>query len=106
MSSNRPDAGGPRDDTPERYRTEWTRAPSVSMAVVEAVATVRGADPIDLTPLNDTIDPDALDALFESSRTRPGTGVQEISFRYGDREVTVRGTGELVVGPAGPSVSV
>jgi hypothetical protein len=73
------------------------------MAVVEAVATAEGVDPIELNPLNDTIDPDALDALFASTGPRGDASVGEVSLHFGGHHVTVRGTGELLVRPSGPS---
>jgi len=60
-------------------------------AVVRAVATVRGVDPIDLrTPLFEAIDPDALDRLFAS----PADDLS-VSFRYHGHDVTL--TADLTV---------
>mgnify|MGYP006304356947 CR=1 FL=1 len=67
------------------------RASSLSVTVVEAVADAVGVAPVDLaTPLNDAVDPDALDALF-----RNGTG--RVSFDYCEFQVSVdaRGTVEV-----------
>lgn len=63
----------------------------LSQTVVEAVARAEGADALDLeVPLYDAIDPDALDALFQS-----GDGY--IEFVYYGYEVTVGGDGRVSI---------
>lgn len=62
---------------------------TVSSAVTFAVAAVEGVDPCSLRPLNDVLDPDALDALFD-----PGPGGTpriggRVSFVYSQCRVTV-----------------
>ncbi|UPW00076.1 hypothetical protein M0R88_16370 [Halorussus gelatinilyticus] len=77
-----------------RHRTT-ERTPSE--AVVLAVADARNCDPVELPPLNDTLDPDALDALFaETVAGRPRTGGR-ITFEYDDCTVAVFGSGEVLV---------
>ena len=57
----------------------------VSTALVDALATDAGVDPMDLDePLYDSVDLDALEMLFEH-----GTGPLEVSFRYQGVPVTV-----------------
>ncbi|ELZ06314.1 hypothetical protein C482_00790 [Natrialba chahannaoensis JCM 10990] len=63
---------------------------TASLAVVEAVSTVADCDPTALPPLYDTIDPDALDALFSeqtAADVRP-----EVSFTYNQYDVTITQT--------------
>jgi hypothetical protein len=48
-----------------------------SEAMVRAVAGLRDEDPIDLAPLFETVDPDALDALVDGS-----PGGLELRMRY------------------------
>lgn len=68
-------------------------APSLSVTVVEAVATAERVDPVDLvSPLADAVDPDALDVLF-----RNGTG--RISFDYCGYRISVEATGAVAVSP-------
>ncbi|ELY90286.1 hypothetical protein C483_12278 [Natrialba hulunbeirensis JCM 10989] len=65
------------------YDTDHT----ASLAVIEAVSTAADCDPTELPPLYDTIDPDALDALFSD---QTATDVRpEISFTYDQYEVTI-----------------
>ncbi|MFW6382637.1 MAG: HalOD1 output domain-containing protein [Haloferacaceae archaeon] len=64
---------------------------TVSVRVVEAVASATGRDELTLPPLYDAVDPDALDTLTE------GTRDVEISFVYAGYEVTVGSDGEVTL---------
>lgn len=99
--TNDPGGSGPTDrpartdETPERptrVRHDWTRSDHPSMAVVEAVAAVTDRTATELPPLQETIDTDALDALFDGES--PSVTV---SFRYADTDVSVIGHGTLEV---------
>lgn len=95
MSYEQSTAEGGLDRSSRAYRYNWRGFESVSMAVVDAVADASGVDPLEVGPLHDVIDPDALDAIFSSAgATRPDV---EVVFRLDSTEVTVRGTGEVVV---------
>ncbi|WP_425494366.1 HalOD1 output domain-containing protein [Natronoglomus mannanivorans] len=63
-------------------------------AVVSAVAETNGTDPLELPPLGDAIDTDALNELFTG---RSESTVAEVTFQYADYDVTVRGNGEVHV---------
>lgn len=71
------------------------RSEPLGQTVVEAVARAEGVDPLDLpVPLYDAIDPDALDALFQSG----DAGVDGyIEFVYYGYEVTVTADGGVAV---------
>lgn len=86
------------DRSSEAHQYSWAHSESVSVAVVNAVADARGVDPLNLGPLHDAVDPDALDAIFSSTGATEWTDVQ-VTFRLDGTEVTVRGTGEVVVRP-------
>lgn len=59
--------------------------------MVERVANSEGVDPLELSPLYDAIDPDALDSLVGCSN---GDGSDlEIEFTYCGYDVTVSGEG-------------
>ncbi|MHC3439783.1 HalOD1 output domain-containing protein [Natrialbaceae archaeon A-gly3] len=62
-------------------------------AVIEAVAKATDSDPLDLPPLHDAIDPDALNTLFNRSET----SIQMV-FQYAGFEVVVQ-DGEVEVEP-------
>lgn len=67
-------------------------------AAVSAVAEVDGTDPVELPPLYDAIDPEALNALFTSQSHAP---VERLSFQYAGYEVVVRGNGTVLVRAVG-----
>ena len=62
-----------------------------SVALVEAVASEAGCHPVDLPPLYDTLDPDALDRLF------PLGGDGELVVCYQGYEVTLRAADDITV---------
>lgn len=62
-----------------------------SRAVVRAVADAADAEPIELPPLYEAVDTDALDAVF---RGRPGG---RVTFDYAGHTVTVRHNAEVTV---------
>lgn len=65
----------------------------VSAAIVERIANCEGVDPLDLPPLYEAVDPDALDALTGASVGRDSA--LQVEFSYCGYDVTV--TGESVV---------
>ena len=70
-----------------------------STAVVHAVANATGRRPVDLPPLYESLDPDALDALVTS---RQGNGRRdhdafELRFRYAGVDVRVGTDGAVEV---------
>jgi hypothetical protein len=76
---------------PLRTRYEWSST-YPSTAVVESVAAAVGRDPVAIGPLYESVDPDALDALVLSD-----AGAVTISVTLAGCQVTVRGSGEVVV---------
>jgi len=66
-----------------------------SMAVVEAVATVRDTTTTDLDPLADTVDPMAIDRLSSGDETDD----RVLEFRYLEHVVTVRSRGVIEILP-------
>jgi hypothetical protein len=71
---------------------DWTSLGDPSFAIVDAVATVKGYDEMELSPLNDYVDCDSLDRLLD--REHQATDV-EVSFRYEELQVTIDSTGEI-----------
>jgi hypothetical protein len=83
------------DADAETYRAQFDDdviAPS--MAVIEAVASVRDAGAMELDPLVDTVDPMAIDRLADGSDDR------SLEFRYLDHTVTVHARGIVEIRPA------
>lgn len=68
---------------------EITDTESVSGAVVCAVSAITGREPSSLPLLADALDPDALDALFDTRPNgEPRTG-GHLSFMYGGCRITL-----------------
>lgn len=61
----------------------------VSMAVVQAVSNAERTDPCSLPPLAESLDPDALDALFDRAPGSPSPASCHLSFVFGDYEVSI-----------------
>lgn len=72
---------------------------SLCYTVLRAVSAVTGKAPQALDPLSDTIDPDALDTLFEISDARGDTVDARLTIRYNGCRVAVYSDGHLVVEP-------
>lgn len=77
----------------DTLRTDSSDDP-ISHRVVDAVADATGVDPLDLPPLYERVDPDALDALF---RDAGGASVASVRFEFSGCEVLVRGSGQVEV---------
>lgn len=75
---------------------EWTRdgKDTPVYAVVSAVAEVEQTDPIELPPLYDAIDPEALNTLF-TARSDPG--LDQITFQYAGYTIVIQASGEVQV---------
>ncbi|MFD1565175.1 HalOD1 output domain-containing protein [Haloarchaeobius amylolyticus] len=66
---------------------------SISLRVVEALADATDTTPSELEPLYNSIDPEALDQLFQ-----PGFSDEiRVTFEYGTSQVEVRGDGTVMV---------
>jgi hypothetical protein len=59
--------------------------------VIEAMAFVTNRDLLDIEPLADVIDPDAL------NRVLSGEDVVTVSFRWEDHDIEISGSGEITV---------
>jgi hypothetical protein len=64
---------------------------TVSELIVEKVAEVTDCDPLDLPPLYQSIDPDAVDELIESLSS--GT----IHFTYANQNIEIASSGEIAL---------
>lgn len=86
-------SGGGQDTASVELRSDWSEHGVPSTGVVQAVAAVRDVDPVELPPLNDHVDPDALDRLL----TDDGDASVQVSFQYAGTEIYVRGSGAVEV---------
>lgn len=89
MSSNSSLGGQSSDE--DRYYSETD---PISLQVVEAVAAFRGVDPLELDPLAESIDADALNDLFSPVGDGTVDGAN-VTFSYEDVRVTVTSRGDI-----------
>lgn len=84
------------DENRNRYTAEVSieETNSVADAIAMTVATVRDRDPTELPPLGRTVDPDALNDIFQVSNDETGVNV---SFEYAGFDVTVTHEGKLTL---------
>lgn len=77
-----------------RVEYDWS-ATSASAAVVDAVTRATAEEHTTFGPLYESVDPDALDKLFEPGEI--GSDDTTLSFRFADRQITVQSCGAVVV---------
>lgn len=82
-----------RDSTETDDRTYYFKSGDgkLSRSIIDAVAYVTGKDPLDLEPLYDVVDVDALNALFDQRLDG------QVSFEMEGLEVTVTGSEEIII---------
>ena len=97
------DVNETRDDSTDRrmnthhvhYDPGGDAAPSV--ALITAVADLADADPLELPPLYETIDPDTIDEFVGSDELPDVAGT--VAFTYEGYEVTVHASGLFEIVP-------
>ena len=94
MTDSTVDTTLPADVAP--VGTASRSADSLVVDIVERLAAARGVDPLDLPPLNDYIDVDALATLFQSA-SEGGELFGAIRFQVEDHEVRVYHDGTIYV---------
>lgn len=77
-----------------KYGAERDRSPAE--VIVDTLADAAGVDPLDLAPLYDYVDPDALNNLFESHEGSTDADAV-LSFRVENWNVFVRADGRVRV---------
>jgi len=76
---------------PDRLEIDWDRREPVSFAVQTALGEVEECSPVDLDPLADYVDPDALEAFFSGPPDEVAT--RSLTFEYGRHTVHIDGAG-------------
>lgn len=84
------------------YHTEhdWTGPDTLGETVITSVAAVTKADPLELEPLYEIVDPDALEQLFTRRGSASRAAGDRIELTYGGCDVTVYRDGHIVIRPA------
>jgi len=90
--------GGGDGNPSEAVRAAWDDSDAPSTAVVEAVATAKGEDPLEMPCLYDALDVEALDGLLTSDRAEAHGNVA-VSFTYNGAYVWVDSGGAIEVDP-------
>ena len=89
------------DDANVVYRTvhDWDGREPLSDTVVKAISEAAGLDPTELsTPLIESVDPDALDALFRPRHDgSPRRADGRVAFTNNGYEIVVHGDGRVFV---------
>lgn len=90
-------------DDPPRLSPPASQQRRVSTAVIEAVADHAGVEPTDLPPLYESVESDALDALFQSLPRGPLRRMGDVTFSYAGYfvRVTADGAVEVLSEPSG-----
>ncbi|WP_254544439.1 HalOD1 output domain-containing protein [Halomarina pelagica] len=80
-----------------RATIDWASTEPVVEAVIDALVDATGTDAVDLDPLFEYVDPDALTALFRPASNGTLPAVTAVRFGYGEYAVTVARDGDVVV---------
>lgn len=78
---------------------DWGGDERVMATIVRAVAIVTNTPPSDFDPLFESIDPDALDQLFDGPSGDSAQDTSWVSFRFNDCTVQVSATGTIEITP-------
>ncbi|WP_158055913.1 HalOD1 output domain-containing protein [Halorussus halophilus] len=76
---------------------DWTSPEPLSTVVVRLVAAITDTDPLELEPLRDRVDPDALDELFAPTVDGRPRAVGQVTFPLAGHQVVVSGEGEIEI---------
>lgn len=68
-----------------------------SLTVIDRIAALEETDPVELPPLYDAIDPEALDSLVDPPATDDSRTASTVRFAYCGYDVRVRSDGEIMV---------
>ena len=87
--------------TDQPYLTvhQWDGVSSVCETIVNAVSAYLAVDPLELQPIGEVIDPDAVNELFGPTNHLPGTdrSTGYLTFHYSGCEITLFASGQIEV---------
>lgn len=95
MSSFDVDPAFDPDDGLYHASCDWQAVRGPGMVVVEAVARVLHADPLDLRPLQEVVDVDSVESML----TSPHTGRVTVEFEYAGTIVRLSRDGRIAIDP-------
>jgi len=85
-----------QDSAAVRTQFDQEKTPA-SMAIIATLADVMDTDPVTLSPLHSTVDPDALDALVHARNGAHGD--IHITFTHEGHEIRVHSYGVITITP-------
>jgi hypothetical protein len=72
---------------------EWKESESLSARLIEEVGALVGEDPIEIESLYNRVDPDALDAIFRSTKIAGDRAEGFVEFPFAGYQICVSATG-------------
>lgn len=84
-------------DVPSHPASDHTEP--LSLRVTQAVTDAADISPEELTPLYQSIDPEALDSLFAPTYSETSRSKGLVQFIYADHEIIIHSTGDVDVNP-------
>lgn len=89
------------DSETETYRlyADWQSDEPVSMSVLRGVAAVTNTPITDMDPLFETVDPEALDDLYDPAAGDRERADTRVAFRFNGCDVVVYAAGEIEISP-------
>lgn len=92
--------GVPSDDYVEVEYTVQENE-SITFAIVQAVSSLQECDPLDLPPLHESVETDALEKVSNSPDATNGSKSNiQIEFAFADCNITVEDNDRIVLRPA------
>lgn len=76
---------------------DWEDSQSLSTTVIEAVGVATDTDPVQMDPLYEALDPDALDALFRPRSDDGPRANGQVVFSLDGHDVAVHSHGNIIV---------
>ena len=106
MERVEPEEAADYDSATDTYRVSFdATSHSLNESIISTVAAVSGTEPMELPPLYDVLDPDALEALIELNAARPAESDIHVTFTFNGYTVTVHTYGIIAVQPADRNVA-
>lgn len=84
-----------------RLHHDWRDDESVTTAVVTGISAITNTPPTDLDPAFETIDPDALNQLFDSPTRGAGRDDGWVAFELNECTVRAYANGDIEITPDG-----
>lgn len=81
---------------------DWDECESIALTVISAVSAVTNTPPLEMEPLFDAVDPDALNSLLRRNSDAATRSGVTVSFRFEGHEVTADASGEVLVDVSEP----